>query len=122
MRTFAAALLVTPLLSAAMAPWPTDSWATSTPEQQGMDSALLQTGDAFIRSQCPTRYSFLVIRNGYLVWESYYHRMTQNKYVPASRPGSPACIRSTCAFPTTRPPATCQSCFPTAGARPPPPG
>jgi Beta-lactamase len=29
---------------------------------------LLQSGDAFVRSQCPNRYSFLVVRNGYLVW------------------------------------------------------
>ncbi len=67
-------------LSGAVAPWPTDGWAQSTPEQQGMNPALLQAGDAYVRTQCPTRYSFLVIRNGYLVWEQYYHGMSKDGY------------------------------------------
>ena len=40
-----------------------------------MDPALLQAGDNYIHTQCPTRYSFLVVRNGYLVWERHYHGM-----------------------------------------------
>jgi uncharacterized protein (TIGR03437 family) len=45
-----------------------------------MNSALLQAGDGYIRTQCPNRYSFLVIRNGYLVWEEYYHGMSRDGY------------------------------------------
>lgn len=67
-------------LSAAVAPWPTHGWTQSTAELQGMNSALLQAGDAYVRSQCPTRYSLLVIRNGYLVWEQYYHGMSKDGY------------------------------------------
>jgi uncharacterized protein (TIGR03437 family) len=72
-------LLLLPL-PGAVAPWPTDGWAQSSPEEQGINSALLQAGDAYVRSQCPTRYSFLVVRNGYLVWEQYYHGMSRDRY------------------------------------------
>ena len=67
-------------IQAAVAPWPTTGWATSTPEDQGIDSAQLQAADAYIRNQCPSRYSFLVIRNGYVVFERYYHGMSQSAY------------------------------------------
>jgi uncharacterized protein (TIGR03437 family) len=43
-----------------------------------MNTALLQAGDSYVRTQCPNRFSFLVIRNGYLVWERYYQGMSQN--------------------------------------------
>jgi uncharacterized protein (TIGR03437 family) len=59
-------------LSAADARWPTNGWTVSTPEAQGMDSAMLERADEFIRANSPNRYSFLVIRNGYLVFERYY--------------------------------------------------
>lgn len=45
-----------------------------------MDPALLQAGDTYIRGQCPHRYSFLVVRNGYIVWERYYRGMTVDRY------------------------------------------
>jgi uncharacterized protein (TIGR03437 family) len=45
-----------------------------------MNPAMLQAGDTFIRSQCPNRYSFLVVRNGYLVWEQYYNGMSRDRY------------------------------------------
>ena len=67
-------------LSGEVASWPTGGWAQSTPELQGLNSALLQAGDGYIRTQCPNRYSFLVIRNGYLVWEEYYHGMSKDGY------------------------------------------
>src|SRR5450755_3964316 len=79
-KLIAGVFLLLPPLSAAIAPWPTGTWAQSTPEQQGMDSALLQSGDAYIQSQCPTRYSFLVVRNGYVVFERYYHGMAADRY------------------------------------------
>lgn len=56
----------------AEAPWPTYGWATSTPAKQGLNQALLEGADEYIRTQSPNRHSFLVIRNGYLVFERYY--------------------------------------------------
>ena len=47
--------------------WPTDGWLTSTPEEQGMNSTIL---DNFWEITAPLR-SFLVIRNGYIVYEEY---------------------------------------------------
>jgi CubicO group peptidase (beta-lactamase class C family) len=61
------------LALAADAPWPTQGWVTSTPEEQGMSSAPLDGADRFIRRNSPNRFSFLVIRNGYLVYERYYN-------------------------------------------------
>jgi CubicO group peptidase (beta-lactamase class C family) len=57
---------------AADRPWPINGWPTATPEQQGMSSAVLDRADAWIREKSPNRYSFLVVRNGYLVYERYY--------------------------------------------------
>jgi CubicO group peptidase (beta-lactamase class C family) len=52
--------------------WPTDSWRTSTPEQQGVDSQkLAQMLDA-VEQQNLNMHSLLVIRNGYIVSESYF--------------------------------------------------
>jgi uncharacterized protein (TIGR03437 family) len=64
-------------LAGAVAPWPSTGWSQSTPEDQGMNSAILQDGGDFVLSQCPNRYSFLVVRNGYLVWEQYFHGMSR---------------------------------------------
>ncbi|MGE5224497.1 MAG: serine hydrolase domain-containing protein, partial [Omnitrophica WOR_2 bacterium] len=56
--------------------WPTDSWESSTPEQQGMDSNRLADlfGDAGRKGT--NLHSLLVIRNGYLVLEAYYNPYT----------------------------------------------
>ena len=52
--------------------WPTQGWRTSTPEQQGMDSAqLVQMLDAVNASKLSI-HSILIIRHGYLVAEVYY--------------------------------------------------
>jgi CubicO group peptidase (beta-lactamase class C family) len=52
--------------------WPTQGWRTSTPEQQGMDSAqLVQMLDA-VTARKLDLHSILIIRNGYLVAEVYY--------------------------------------------------
>jgi uncharacterized protein (TIGR03437 family) len=62
-----------PLLLSAQAPWPTYGWTTATPESQGLDSARLEQASQYITANCPTRYSLLVVRNGYLVFERYYN-------------------------------------------------
>ena len=51
--------------------WPTDAWRTSTPEQQGMDSAQLARMFAEINQQHFSLNSVLIIRHGYLVTEVY---------------------------------------------------
>ena len=73
MRSVLALLLLSlpaPLLSA--------EWPRSAPEEQGMFTSVLEGGDQYIRTQCPSRYSFLVVRNGKLVFERYYHGATKD--------------------------------------------
>jgi uncharacterized protein (TIGR03437 family) len=53
-------------------PWPTLGWVSSSPEQEGMDSALLEQASEYVDKHCPTRFSLLVVRNGRLVFERYY--------------------------------------------------
>lgn len=60
-------------------PYPQPSWPESTPSEQGIDPAGLEAADQFIRTQCPTRYSLLVIRNGYIVYERYYNGNTVSR-------------------------------------------
>ncbi|MFX1475646.1 MAG: serine hydrolase domain-containing protein [Promethearchaeota archaeon] len=55
--------------------WPTNGWRTSDPEAQGMNSTLLDEMTAFIENGVENLswalHSFLVIRNGYIVYEYY---------------------------------------------------
>jgi len=60
--------------------WPTNGWKTSTPEQQGMDSAKLMIADEFIQNRLPDAFSLLVVKNGYLVFEKYYSWGSPEKY------------------------------------------
>ncbi len=58
--------------------WPTTEWRTSSPEAQGMDSALLaQLFDRIERDKI-NLHSVLIVRNGYLVLEAYFHPYTPN--------------------------------------------
>jgi len=52
--------------------WPTDGWATSTPEDQGMNSALLDEVYTHVRNSDARIRSMLVVRHGYLVAEEYF--------------------------------------------------
>ncbi|HSL43702.1 MAG TPA: serine hydrolase [Anaerolineales bacterium] len=52
--------------------WPTEGWRTSTPEEQGMDAQKLTEMLDVIRERDINIHSFLVIRNGYLVSETYF--------------------------------------------------
>jgi CubicO group peptidase (beta-lactamase class C family) len=52
--------------------WPTEGWRTSTPEEQGMDSQKLEAMLTEIKERKIDVHSLLVIRNGYLVSESYF--------------------------------------------------
>ncbi len=49
-----------------------DDWAVSTPEEQGLDPALV--AELYYNAeQLETLYGLLVIKNGYLVAEKYFH-------------------------------------------------
>jgi len=55
--------------------WPTDDWLASTPEDQGMSSVKLMEMEQHF-AQLPWGHlirSVLIIRNGYIVHESYYN-------------------------------------------------
>ena len=52
--------------------WPTDGWATSTPEGQGMNSTLLDDIFTDVRESDADIRSMLVVRHGYIVAEEYF--------------------------------------------------
>ena len=51
--------------------WPGEDWRTSTPEEQGMDSALILQMFQKIKNENIDIHSVLLVRNGYLVTEAY---------------------------------------------------
>ncbi len=52
--------------------WPGEDWRTSTPEEQGLDSALILAMLQEIQQKKLAIHSVLVIRHGYLVTELYF--------------------------------------------------
>jgi CubicO group peptidase (beta-lactamase class C family) len=60
-------------VSAQDTPWPTGGWQTSTPEEQGIDSAKLAEMFEAVASAHYNIDSLLIVRNGYLVAEMYHH-------------------------------------------------
>ena len=57
--------------------FPNDEWQSSTPEEQGLDSALILQMFQEIRDKNIDIHSFLLVRNGYLVTEAYFDPYTQ---------------------------------------------
>ena len=53
--------------------WPTHGWRTTTPEQQGMDSDKLREALDYIQQRDLNIHSMLIVRNGYLVLETYFY-------------------------------------------------
>jgi CubicO group peptidase (beta-lactamase class C family) len=51
--------------------WPTDGWLTSTPEEQGMNSTMLEMAGDMVVDRGWTIDSIVVIRHGYIVYEVY---------------------------------------------------
>jgi CubicO group peptidase (beta-lactamase class C family) len=51
--------------------WPTNGWQTSAPEEQGMDSAILNKMMTKIEEHQLLIDSILIVKNGYLVMEEY---------------------------------------------------
>jgi CubicO group peptidase (beta-lactamase class C family) len=65
-----------PVVSLAQAPWPTQGWPTSTPEEQGIDSDKLADAIEFILHENLHAHSLLVIRNGFIVADAYFYPYT----------------------------------------------
>lgn len=72
-----AALIVTPVTAQEDVYFPTTEWRTSTPEEQGMDSAALAKLIEAI-SELADLDSLLIVRNGYVVAEVYWHPFTKD--------------------------------------------
>ena len=77
------ALTVAPTIGPAQTPvtgqyFPTDGWRTSTPEEQGMDSNKLAQMLSAVQQKHLSLHSLLVIRNGYIVSETYFGAFTQD--------------------------------------------
>ena len=53
--------------------WPTQGWEHTLPEEQGMDSAQLVRMFEHIEENDIHLHSLLIVRNGYLVTEAYWH-------------------------------------------------
>jgi CubicO group peptidase (beta-lactamase class C family) len=62
--------------------WPTYGWPEALPEQQGMDSQVLSEIAPFIQANMPGCNSFLIVRNGYLVYEQYFRGENRNNARP----------------------------------------
>ena len=58
--------------------WPAGSWRTSSPEEQGMDSGVLANMIDSIRESGKSVNSITIIRNGYLVNETYFYPYQKN--------------------------------------------
>jgi CubicO group peptidase (beta-lactamase class C family) len=69
--------------------WPTEAWRTSSPEEQDMDSEKLAQLLDVIQQQRLDLHSLLVIRNGYLVSETYF-----GSYQPDTRHVLYSCTKS----------------------------
>lgn len=65
--------LLAPQQSATPDYWPTQGWRTSTPEEQGLDSAKLADGLQAIQQQGTQIDSLLVIRNGELLLDANFY-------------------------------------------------
>ena len=53
--------------------WPTQNWKSTLPEEQGMDSIHLVQMFEYIEENDIQLHSLLIVRNGYLVTEAYWH-------------------------------------------------
>ncbi|MGY5865152.1 MAG: serine hydrolase [Candidatus Thorarchaeota archaeon] len=58
--------------------WPTEEWRNSTPEQQGMDSTILNRIDEDITDDDIEVDSVVIIKNGYIIYEKYYGYWSQH--------------------------------------------
>ncbi|HEY1615052.1 MAG TPA: serine hydrolase [Rhizomicrobium sp.] len=64
--------VVAPPPAPAVEYWPTDGWRFSTPEEQGIDSAVLADAIETLRATHVPIHSLLVERNGFVVLDAYF--------------------------------------------------
>ena len=55
-------------------------WKLSFPTEQGLDSIILMKLDSRIENELPHFRSLLIARNGYLIFEKYYHGASANEF------------------------------------------
>ena len=59
--------------------WPTQAWCSSTPEAQGVDSALLAQAVELVRARGLAVDSLLIVRHGYVVLDAYFYPYTADR-------------------------------------------
>ena len=59
--------------------WPTGGWRTAAPEEQNMDGGMIARVLEIIEEENLAFHSLLIIRNGYLVSETYFHGYTEQR-------------------------------------------
>ena len=71
----------TPTLTPIPTPTPIPFWdlRLSTPEEQGIDSAVLVSMFDYVEQQNADVHSILIVRNGHMVMEAYFHPYHQNR-------------------------------------------
>jgi CubicO group peptidase (beta-lactamase class C family) len=57
-------------------PWPTNGWQTASPAEQGLDAAKVEAMVQAVSDRRIDLQSLLVVRNGYIVSETYFGRNT----------------------------------------------
>ena len=73
-------LATVPLLAlAGLGPGPKE-WQVDTPENHGLDSAKLKAAAELTAKVAPERYCLLVIKDGYLIHESYFGNTSDSLY------------------------------------------
>jgi CubicO group peptidase (beta-lactamase class C family) len=60
--------------------WPTDEWRTASPEQRGMDGETLNRIHEFGLATDPPANGFVVVRDGYVVYEEYFRGFGERSY------------------------------------------
>lgn len=70
--------VIDPTIDQSTVYWPTDAWRTSSPEEQGMDPAMLVQMFESIDQRKLGIDSVIIVRNGYIVEEKYYPPYTKN--------------------------------------------
>ncbi|MCX9080169.1 MAG: serine hydrolase, partial [Candidatus Methanoperedens sp.] len=53
--------------------WPTEDWHSGSPADHGFDEAKLAEIEGYVQREAPYLDSLLIIRNGYIVYESYFN-------------------------------------------------
>lgn len=60
--------------------WPTRDWRSADPAAHGLDTHILARMDAYARHSRPPITALLLIRHGYVVFESYYANFDRHSY------------------------------------------